>query len=183
MLFSSPEIEKIRIGDVDTFELLFRQYYQPLSQFIYRFVQDQNVAEDIIQDIFLHVWKKRKNLKSHHNIKSYLFTVAKNKSLKYLRHVKIKDRYKINHIQPDIEENSTDNICNYNELQQEIERSIQDLPLKCRIIFCMNRFDNLTYLEIAEIQGISIKTVETHMSRALKFLQKRLGHILPIILF
>jgi len=183
MNFDSSAIEKIRLGDIYTFEKLFRQHYHPLLQFANRFVCDLQIAKDIVQDIFLNVWSNREKLKPDHNIRPYLYIAVRNKSLKYLRHVKIEKQYKISHIELSIAIDSPEDAVNHKEFQTAIEKSIQALPLKCRTIFCMNRFDNLRYSEIATIQGISIKTVETQMGRALKLLRSQLKHFLLSILF
>ena len=85
----SIEIEKIRNVDIATFEKLFRHFFQPLVQFSNRYVQDVQLSEDIVQDVFLNVWKNRKSIQSDCNIKAYLFTATKNQALKKLRHLKI----------------------------------------------------------------------------------------------
>ena len=181
--FDSLAIKKIRDGDISEFEKLFRHYYHQLQRFSYRFVCDLQIAEDIVQDVFLSMWMNRKKLDPDKNIKTYLYTVVRNRSLNYMRHLKVEQQYRIDNIESSNDKNSPDEVIKYEEFQTAIENSINELPLKCRIIFCMNRFDKLKYSEIAEIQKISVKTVETHMSHALKHLKKQLQHFIISFLF
>ncbi|MBD3287810.1 RNA polymerase sigma-70 factor [candidate division KSB1 bacterium] len=174
---NAEHIKKIKKGDVRSFELLFNSYAESLLKFAVRYVHDLNIAEDIIQNVFMTVWKYRSELQEQKNIKSYLFTITKNQCLKYIRHNKVEQEYAARELSTESESTTPLDIVQEKETRHSINNAIQELPEKCRIIFCMNRFDRLTYAEIAEIQGISIKTVETQMMRALKYLRKKLSHL------
>jgi RNA polymerase sigma-70 factor (ECF subfamily) len=178
----SEWIRDIKTGNQKAFEKLFNFYCQRLINFTRRYVVDIQIAENIVQDVFVHVWHHRTTLDPSRLIKSYLFTAVKNEALKELRHrdVEIRSQQKlIDLIEPDIDpekELTTD------EMNKEIHQAINELPDKCREIFKMNRFDGLKYAEIAEILNISEKTVETQMGRALKKLRIRLKPLMPFIL-
>jgi RNA polymerase sigma-70 factor (ECF subfamily) len=178
----SEWIRDIKAGNQKAFEMLFNFYCQRLINFIRRYVADIQIAENIVQDVFVHVWNHRANLDPSRLIKSYLFKAVKNEALKEIRHrnAETKSQQKlIDLIVPDIDpekELTTD------EMNKEIHQAINELPDKCREIFKMNRFDGLKYAEIAETLNISEKTVETQMGRAFKKLRIKLKPLLPSIL-
>ena len=177
---SPQEIDfcKIQNGDVKEFEFLFRFYYAVLVDFALYYVTDQQTAESIVQDVFVSVWNNRKKIKLRSNIKVYLYSATKKESFRYLRDKKNRDKYVQSLLS--IEDLSIvygDSVYR-KDIRNAIEHAIRELPKKGQLIFCMNRFDELTYAEIARILGISVKTVETHMSRALKYLRKKLSYLL-----
>jgi RNA polymerase sigma-70 factor (ECF subfamily) len=178
----SEWIRDIKAGNERAFEKLFNFYCQRLINFTRRYVVDIQIAENIVQDVFVRVWHHRAKLDPSRLIKSYLFTAVKNDALKEIRHRDVKTRSQqklLDLIEPDIDpekERTTD------EINKEIHQAINELPDKCREIFKMNRFDGLKYSEIAEILNISVKTVETQMGRALKKLRTRLKPLLQLIL-
>ncbi len=170
---SQPQYDSI-----DTFEDFFREYYQSLVQFATYFLKDLNSAEDTVQDVFYQVWKNKEKLNEIHNLKTYLFTAVKNNSLKKIRKLKIIKNESVHFIELNFDEASAEDLIEEKVLRKAIEDTINRLPKKCKLIFCMHRFEDLTYKEIAEIQSISIKTVETQISRAIKLIRKR---ILPLL--
>jgi RNA polymerase sigma-70 factor (ECF subfamily) len=111
-----------------------------------------------------------------------LFTAVKNESLKQLRHLNVENQQRENVSGLSIVELNPDETIDQKELREELNKAINDLPDKCREIFAMSRFDQLKYSEIADILGISVKTVETQMGRALKKLREQLAHLILIIL-
>lgn len=171
-------VKEIREGDAEAFRRLFHAYCQPLITFAQRFVHDTQISENIVQEVFLRIWSAREHLEPTSSIKSYLYTAVRNEALKHLRHVAVQQRSheRLRHAAPETETPEDELI--RGEIVAAVQQAVSGLPEKCRIIFCMNRYDRLTYREIAEIQNISIKTVETQMSRALKFLRKGLDHVL-----
>ena len=174
--------DKIRTGDTAAFEKLFNYYCQMLINFARRYVWDKQIAENIVQDIFVRVWNNRTKLDSTKSIKSYLFISVKNESLKNLRHLNVEEqgiKVLVNTIST---ETNPDQKYDQNEFHTEVENAINELPEKCREIFCLSRFDNLKYVEIADLLDISIKTVETQMGRALKKLRERLKPLVMILL-
>jgi len=176
-------VNKIRSGDSAAFEALFNFYCQQLINFARRYVFDKQIAENVVQDVFVNVWQNRKNLDPSKMIKAYLFTAVKNNSLKHLRHLNIENK-EIESTSPYIgDDERPDKKLDEKELGVEVHQAIDELPEKCKEIFKMNRFENLKYAEIAKILNISIKTVETQMGRALKKLRERLKPFLTIILF
>lgn len=156
-------------------------YCQPLIHFVRRYVGDTQIAENIVQDVFLKIWLNRSDLNPSLNIKTYLYTAVKNQALNHLRHAEVVQRNAENLRPMNGPVRTPEDEWHEQELIASIQKAIEELPEKCRIIFSMSRYDHLTYAEIAEIQNISIKTVETQMGRALKHLRKRLIHLLSAV--
>jgi len=179
----SAWVEKIKEGNGDAFEKLFRLYCQPLINFAKRYVVELAIAENLVQDVFLRVWKNRARLDPALSIKTYLYTSVKNQALKHLKHVAVEQKSQAELDQPPSTDLTPESSLTEKELAASIDQAIAQLPEKCRLIFTMNRFDRLTYAEIARVENISIKTVETQMGRALKFLRKSLSHFLTAFPF
>lgn len=168
-------IEKICAGDIEEFERLYRHYCKLLILFACKFVSDKAVAENIVQDVFLNVWINRSALDPGKNIKTYLYTAVKNKALNSIKHSLIEREYKEMLYLNNRYENSPESKVLHKELERSVNRAIKSLPEKCRIIFLMSRNDHLTYNEIASILGLSHKTIENQIAKALKILYKYLS--------
>ena len=176
-------VNKIRLGNSAAFEELFNLYCQQLINFSRNYVKDKQIAENVVQDVFVSVWQNRTNLDPNKMIKAYLFTAVKNNSLKHLRHLNIENKGIEENLPFKSDDERPDKKLDEKEIELKIHQAINELPEKCMEIFKMNRFENLKYTEIAAILDISIKTVETQMGRALKKLRERLKPYLTIILF
>lgn len=183
LAIESDWVKQIRQDDAGAFEKLFKAYCQPLIDFARRYVQDAATAENLVQDVFLKVWENRDALNPQLNIKTYLFTAVKNQALRHLRHAGVKSRSTETVKSMTAAVLTPEQEMNEKELSESIQKAIADLPEKCRLTFAMNRFDKLTYSEIAQVQSVSVKTVETQMSRALKSLRKQLAPFLTILPF
>jgi len=170
--FSPDDIKNICRGDTNAFNRLFQTYGQALIHFCIRYVNDLHIAENCVQEVFIHIWEHRNKLDPEQNIKSYLFTAVRNRALKEIRRENVRKSHHPNiTLDPVIDPHEE---IHTKELESAIAEAIACLPEKCRQIFEMNRFEELTYREIAEILNISIKTVETQMGRALKHLRQAL---------
>ena len=156
------------------FEKLFHHYYGNLCLFASRILKNDDAAEEVVQDFFVKLWEKRKQITIETSVKSYLFRSVKNLCLNFIQHNKIKLRY-AQTILSKTSNNQTDDY-NFTEinLAEKIEESIQSLPAKRREIFRLSRKEGLKYREIAEKLNISIKTVETQMGLAIKTLRDKL---------
>ncbi len=166
------------------FEAMYRCYYEHLCQFAFRIVKNHAVAEDLVHNVFFYIWKNRCEWKPRGTLCTYLYRAVKNQSLKYLAHQKVQNRSGINDLSklPDYNRMNPEERCLGNEFEEAVRRAIEQMPEKRRIIWLMHREDKLTYQEIAKILGLSIKTVETQMSRALRFLRTQLTDFLPLII-
>ncbi len=154
------------------FNHLFNEFYTPLCRFSMKFVTNKDVAEDIVQGLFIYLWENRERLVTIPSVKSYVFTAAKNRSLNYLRKV-----YSEKTGNTDLNEQETgmkrslpnpEELLESKELEIILEKGIELLPVKCRTIFTMKRFGDLTNKEVAKKLNISVKTVEAQMTIALR---------------
>ena len=166
--------EKIKKGDEKSFEFLFHKYYRHLCYFASKIINDDVAAEEIVQDFFVKLWEKREQLFIETSIKNYFFRSVKNLCLNFIQHYKTKLRY-AQIVISEVENHFSDDN-NYPEidLSVKIEESINSLPEKRREIFRLSRQEGLKYHEIAQKLNISIKTVETQMSLAIKSLREKL---------
>ena len=164
------------------FEELFREYFKPLTAFAKKYINDIDISKGIVHDAFLKLWEKREDVDTSKSVKSYLYTTVYNKSLNYIRNNKkfVNTEKKIN-----LFEKSNDwdysNKMIANEIEAKIIQTLDSLPEKCRQVFIMSRYEELKYREIAEKLKISIKTVETQMSKALKALRKNLTEYITVL--
>jgi RNA polymerase sigma-70 factor (ECF subfamily) len=170
-------VARIRGGDEAAFEALFRALAPGLCVLVTRYVKSRTVAEEIVQDLFLEMWTRRTQLTVEQSLTSYLFAAARNRALNQIRRDRLASRWQRDVRQfPDPIDSSSpaeSELLDALELQDAIEQ----LPARCRLIFTLNRQQDMTYAEIAKSLGLSIKTVETQMGRALKALRERLKHL------
>jgi RNA polymerase sigma-70 factor (ECF subfamily) len=173
---------KIKL-DKQAFEALFRSFFPSLVLFAQKYVPDQDTAKEIVHNVFINLWEKRQQVDTGSSLKSYIFTSVHNRCLNYIRDQKKFDRDETRFHRLDSTEFSdgVDRL-EEQELEQRIYDALQTLPEKCREIFMLNRFDGLKYAEIAEKLNISVKTVETQMSRALRILREKLVDYLGVII-
>lgn len=175
-------IKNINEGNKEAFKILFELYYGKLLYVAQSYISNKEDAEEIVQDVFLKVWKKRKSITS--NINGYLFKVTKNSCLDYLRSKKHKLSNTHNIVQLEafinhnaLADNDTSSILE-KELEKRIQASIELLPEKCKKVFVKSRVEGLKNREISDELDISIKTVENHMSKAIRHMRLHLREFL-----
>ena len=158
----------------DLFEQLFKAHFAHLCNFANQYVQDLDSAKDITQKVFVNLWERREKIDPKKPIVSYLFNAVRNRCLNHIRDQK-KYRSRILDLDViDLEISFENKDSDLSELQEKISESLNKLPEKRRLVFEMSRFKNMKYKEIAEELDLSVKTVEAHMSKALKSLRKQL---------
>ena len=169
--------------DKSTFEQLFKTLFISLMHFARKYVSDTDTAKEITHDVFFNLWEKREKIDSSTSLKSYLYTSVYNRCMNYIR-----DQKKFNREEQVFNRNEQEEHIAYHdhleeqELESKIQESLNSLPLKCREIFVLNRFEGNKYAEIAEKMNISVKTVETQMSKALRILREKLADYLKILI-
>jgi RNA polymerase sigma-70 factor (ECF subfamily) len=169
--------------DKANFEMLFRSHFSGLCFFAHKYVKDFEAAKEIVQDAFLSLWEKRETIDMDRPVKSYLTMIIHNKCTNYLRDNRKFDQ-NILHIEnlAEVPEYDGADSMVEEELKNKIDTAIDELPEKCKQIFVMNRYENLKYQEIAVKLEISVKTVETQMSKALQHMRIRLAEYLTVLL-
>ena len=168
---------RVKRGDLKAFETLFREYYNPLSNFALGYVNDPDTAEEIVQDFFYHFWKNKENINVTGSLKAYLFSAVKNFCLKHIEKQSVRRRYaeRILTETADEEKISFQPELEAKELKKEIDKVLESLPERSREIFRLSRFEGLKYREIADKLSVSVKTVEADMTRTLKILRERIS--------
>ncbi|MFN8570586.1 MAG: RNA polymerase sigma-70 factor [Gemmatimonadaceae bacterium] len=166
-------VQRIREGDERALEIVFRAHYAGLAAFVQRYVQAPDVAEELVQDIFLKLWSRRQQLTDIESLRTYLFRAVRNQALNWLRRRKLERRWEEEHsdeAEP-VTTIAADDDASEQEITQAVRYAVDRLPPRCREIFLLSRDGGLTYNEIAKALDISVKTVETQMGRALKALR------------
>lgn len=162
------------------FEKLFREHYPVLCAYAYGFVSDYSLSEDIVQDVFLKFWSDRWKIAINTSVKSYLYKAVGNSAFNYIKHQKVIRQYETEKKNDDEnEERSAEDIMSVKELDAKIQSAMSGLPDGQRKIFMMSRMDGLKYREIAYKLGISVKTVENQMGKALAGLRRDLYGDIP----
>lgn len=170
-------------GDEQAFTEFFKNHYEQLCRFAGRFVKYEDTAENIIQDLFVHIWVRGSNIDVEQNVKAYLYTSVKNLCLNYLKKSKRISSLNINsEVQTEDIKSPEENLIK-DEMFTAIHNAIENLPEKCRRIYLMKKYDELSYKEIAKILGVSVNTVKTQMKRALKSLLKQLENLSAMVIF
>ena len=182
-----PPIEQdilaaIRNDDEQAFESVFRQHYAPLCRYARQLLADPDEAEEEVQAMFLVLWEKRAGILITTSLKSYLYRAVHNRCLNRIKHVAVRDEHRehIRYVGNETVESPVQTLIG-DELSARLQRAIQKLPEQCRLAFTLSRFDELKYQEIADQLGISIKTVENQIGKALRILRAELSDYLPIL--
>jgi RNA polymerase sigma-70 factor, ECF subfamily len=163
------------------FEDVFKAHFKNLHIYAVTIIKDDAAAEEIVQNVFFKLWEKRGQVKIEQSLTSYLYRAVHNESLNYLKHAKVKAAHQAHAGQNShIQDNTTDPAA-LKELRQKIDAALNELPEQCRTVFQLSRFEGLKYRMIADELGISVKTVENHMGKALKLLRTKLAEFLPIL--
>lgn len=179
-------LKQLRADDKSALKSLFQLHYQEVCRTILRFVSDKNQAEDLAQEVFIRLWQKRHLLEINTSFGAYLHRMAINESISFLRKVKRREekaQFLIESPLPSAYDSSDgEELLLQQELKESVNTAIDGLPPRCRAIFQLSRFEQLSYREISEKLDISIKTVEHQMGKALKILRVVLKHHLPLFI-
>lgn len=167
------------LSENKAFEELFDLHFSNLVGFVHGYVRDEEVAKDIVHDTFLTFWNNRKRLDLSYSAKSYLFTLAQNLALNYLRHLRVVE---MNEREiAELLESATEEIIDYEERFARVEKKLALLPEKQREVFLKCVVEEKKYQEVADELEVSINTIKKHMVRALKFLRDELQEDLVLL--
>jgi len=166
----------VRLDDKN-FEKYFKQLFAALTYHSYKVLKDYDLAKDIVHEAFAKLWENRYNISTQGNVKAYLYRTVYNLSINYIRDNK-KLQSTENTADSQLGHENFEYKLEFLEMEQAVINAINSMPAKMKKVFVLSRYDGLKYREIAEKLSISIKTVEVHISNALKFLRKRLKNYL-----
>lgn len=170
---NSLKIKNLKNINIESFEILFKEYYKDLCNFALKYTKNIDAAEEVVQDVFYKIWEKRSIINVKISVKSYLYISVRNKCLQQISHNKIIKIYEKYIDKQELYEtkNPYENLV-YNETIEIFNDALNTLSPKCKEIFKLSRFKGLKYKEIANKLDISVKTVEANISKALKTLRK-----------
>ncbi|RFM27379.1 RNA polymerase sigma-70 factor [Deminuibacter soli] len=165
------------------FEQAFKQHFKALHAYACTIVRNDATAEELVQNVFVRLWEKSDRIDIKQSLAAYLYRSVYHESLNHLKHQKVKTAYQTYssyHMSPNTEGASRKLLLR--DLEEKLDQALQSLPEQCRTIFQMSRFEELKYHEIAGRLGISVKTVENQMGKALRLLRLKLVDFLPMLL-
>lgn len=161
---------------------MFKSYYKMLCSYANQIVADSENSEEIVQEMFFRLWQKKESLFIETSLKSYLFRAVHNSCLNFIKHNKIKKAYASNYLQQSETSDSQYNPDDSDELKDLIGKAVEKLPPERKKVFMMIRYEDRKYQEVADLLGISVKTVENQMGKAMQFLREALRGYLPVFI-
>ncbi|MCC6244539.1 MAG: RNA polymerase sigma-70 factor [Gemmatimonadaceae bacterium] len=168
-------LTRLRDGDHRAFEEIFRQWYEPVVRSANRVLREASIAEELAQEVFLELWRRRESLADDSSVAGYLMQSVRNRSLNHLRHLAVQRKSAVYVEALSEPAEHADAQSHSNELAEALRVAIEALPPRTREVFVLSRERGLRYTEIAEQLGVSVKAVEANMSRALRMLRERLA--------
>ena len=185
-------IKKLRKGDEKAFRLLYDRHYVLLCRFANQILNNAALAEEVVDDVIFYLWEHRSEVEIRYSIRAYLMRAVRNRCLNELQSQSHREELHLSSfLSPEsmdfldflfVDDKQPLGMLLEQELEDELKRSIDELPLECRRVFYKSRFEQKKYEEIAEELGISVNTVKYHIKNALAFLQKRLGNYLKLLI-
>lgn len=170
--FGADWLARLRAGDEQAFERLFRAFVPGLVALVTRYVGSRVVAEDLVQELFLTLWQRRMTLDVKQGVATYLYVAARNRAFAYLRHERVVAQHASTVAAPPHDRTLPAEADLLTAL--DLQEAIEQLPARCRLVFQLSRQRGMTNAEIAAFLDLSIKAVEAHLTRALRSLRRRL---------
>jgi len=169
---------RLKEGDKAAYEAIYNEYWHKLFSYVYNRLKQKEVTEEIIQEVFFSLWMKRTALELTHSLSAYLYTAVKYQIFNYLKSDQVRRRYASQAAtdKTQLSDNSNEENIAATDLKNSIEKEISRLPEKCQQVFRMSRQEQLSISDIADTLNISHKTVENHLTKALRQLRIMLGH-------
>ncbi|MEI6408079.1 MAG: RNA polymerase sigma-70 factor [Bacteroidota bacterium] len=165
----------LKAGDEGVLRLIFNRHYPLLLGDVYKIIQDTDTAKDIAQEVFVELWRKRSSIDIHTSLRAYLRRAAVNRALNF-----IKSNRKYIFAEPDdglsespeAEAFEIEAVDSNTEMESVLRQAIEGLPEKCRLVFSLSRFEQMSHKEIAMQLDISVKTIENQITKAMKILRE-----------
>ena len=162
--------ERIANDDQLAYRQLFIQFYNKLSRFVMGFTKNKELTDEIVSDVFINIWRRRKNIEEIKNLKLYLYVSAKNITFNYLKKLHRENLADLDSVEIEPEDPFADPGAAMitREMNLKLKAAINDLPPRCKLIFTLIKEDGLTYKQTAQLLSLSESTVENQLSIALK---------------
>ena len=178
-------MDKTRItipGEEAAFKALFTEHYKGMYSYACIILKDEVEAEEIIQNVFVRLWEKQTAIQIETSLKAYLYRMVYNDCMNHIKHkaVVIKFQKEKTYVMKNETGNAEEKVAS-TQLNEQLSNALRELPEQCRTVFQLSRFEDLKYREIAVQLGISEKTVENQMGKALRLLRMKLVDFLPLI--
>lgn len=169
----SSLVTRIRDGDARAFEIVFRQYHAPLCDYADRFVRSPAETEDLVHDLFAWIWERRATWFVKGNLRTYLFTSARNRALNALKRATVEERWRAAQAATErVASNGAEEHLASEAAEAALDRVLSRLPARCRMAVTLRWRRQLSYVEIAVAMGISTKTVEIYVAQGRKALSE-----------
>ncbi len=162
--------------DKDAYKALFLEFFPKLQNFAFAILKDRSLAEELSSDLFILMWLQRKEITNIKSLKTYLYTSIKNNAIKKLKSINPQINFSLDNLQVEFISDycSPSELSELNEMIEIVSKAVNELPPKCKIVYKLAKEDKLKYKEISELLGISVKTIDNHISKALQHIQKSL---------
>ena len=174
-------VEQARAGDPDAFEAIFRLYYERLCAFAEGYCGSADAAEDLVEDVFMRLWEQRERCVGCSPLKAYLYAAVRNRGLRLIRHLRVVRRsaelFGDDDQPPGMGTSGAapDEGAYCDALAEAARYAVERLPERSRQAYVLHREHGMSYAEIAAIMGVSVKTVENHLARAVRSLREALS--------
>ncbi len=168
-------LTKFKNGDDKAFKELFFMFHSDVFRFLYFFLHNKEEAEELLQDTFLNFWRSRENIDISVSPKNYLLKIARNLAINFIERERRKRKFEVCDDNIDFQNFvARDSSIEDFEITDLILSILDELPERCKEVFILSRYNNLTIKEISDLLGISVQTVKNHLTKALKHFRKRL---------
>ena len=180
---STAIVRSLAPGAEAAFEQLFKTHFRGLHAYAITILKDEKMGEEIVQNVFYKLWEKRDQLEIESSPRAYLYKAVYHDCLNHIKHKKVRSAHAMHVVRHSSEqvENASGKVLQ-GELKEHIRAAMNELPEQCRTIFQMSRFDGFKYQEIADEMGLSVKTIENQMGKALKLMRQKLVEFLPLLI-
>ncbi len=183
MIKEQDLLNRLKADQKSALNELYKTYWELLFLSAYNLLNNKEACEEIVQDIFINIWEKRKELEINTTFKGYLYGMVRYKVFNYLRiHTKKKEVNDPILLEKRFQYNSAESKIVYQDYEKHLEKVVSSLPDKCKTVYQLSRNEHLSHKEIAQRLNISTKTVENHITKALQIIRKAIKEIVTIIL-
>lgn len=170
--------DRLARRDEVAFEQVFKDHFKGLHAYAATILKDDFLAEEVVQQVFFRLWERAEGLSFTSSPAAYLYRAVHNESMNHLKHNQVRAKHRLHAVRTSKPEQEPVNTAELRELEEQLREALLALPEQCRTIFQLSRFEELKYREIADKLGISVKTVENQVGKALKLLREKMVEVM-----